>query len=511
MGKGKRLREMRAEERKANKEALAAKAKKEKRNKWLTILVAVVLLVGFVGGMLSYIVVNNLKSNGTIQRGTEVIESPNYTVNASMMSYFFNYQYSQNQESYKQFYGLDTTKSLKDQACAQLQDGGTWFDYMCDVTTASVNEYLYLAEEAKKNGFTLGESDYANIDSIIKDYESYAATNGVDLNAILAAMFGMGVREEDVRDCLELQMLATNYRNSWFEGKKYSDEKLETEYKDNKSTYQCVDYLSYDIVASDTKDKNTYDAAKKKAESLAKVDTAAEFKEWVEEDYRSSSKLTDKETDEKVKDFLADIESTQMKSGTIGIVDVSNWAFDKKTKAGDTFVFDDKNGTYTVYYCTKASYRDTTLTRNARVIYFAKDSYGSLDAAKKQADTIFGEIKKESFAEAAFKTYAAKYSADSYSGINGGLCENYSKIDFGSGVGEWVFAKDRKAKDAEVVSYDSGYAICYYEGVGLESWKMECNYSLAQKDYNTYYEGLAKTIALTVNEEGYDSISLLET
>jgi hypothetical protein len=356
MGKGKRIRENRVAEQNTNREAKALKAKKEKRQKLATMIVIIVLLVGFVGGTLTHITINGLKSGGFIQRSTSVIKSENFKVDAAMMSYFINYQYSNSAELFSQYYGLKTDVSLKEQTCTLLENGGTWFDYFSDAATTSVKEYLCLAEAAKKEGLQLDDEDQAEIEATINEYKTYATTNGVGLDDILSAMFGQGVKEKDVRKCLELETLAIKYSQEWLEKQSYTDEELEAEYKKNTANYQMVDYMSYDISATDLKDKNTYAAAKAKAEELAKVKTVDEFKKWVENDYRASSDLKAEELDKKVKTVLEGVTFTGAKKADLYVVDPSAWLFGK-AKVNETFIFDDEGGTYTVYFCVKPAYR----------------------------------------------------------------------------------------------------------------------------------------------------------
>ena len=85
------------------------------------------------------------------------------------MSYFFttnlSSELSKNSTVY-QYYGLDTSKSLKTQ---NYPSGGTWYDYfMQSVTIPSVKQMLTLCEQAKSVGFELSDDDRASIDESIQ-------------------------------------------------------------------------------------------------------------------------------------------------------------------------------------------------------------------------------------------------------------------------------------------------------------------------------------------------------
>ncbi len=515
MGKGKRIRESRAAEKEALKAAAIQKAKKDKVKKIGIIICSIAIVVALVAGTLAHTISSAVKSSGKIMRDTSVVESENFKVDAAMMSYYFNYNYNStvgnNQETYKSL-GLDTSKSLKTQTCSFLEDGGTWFDYFLDSALSTAKGDLYLAENAKKDGLELSEADENSIQSVIDEYYDYAKENNIKKDGVFSLMFGQGVKEGDVRNCLELSTLASKFVRKWQDSLEYSDDAYDKFYKENIDNYKMVDYLSYTIAASDTKNKDTYAAAKEKAEELAGVTGEQAFKDFVEAEYRKNNEITDKFTkedqDKGAKETLDKLPTSEATKGTIGDTDVSKWFFESAAK-GDTYIHDDENGSYTVYYCTAEPHRNEDISRTIRQIVLSESSYGGADAVEKQAIALQAEMKEKGLTDEVFESYASKYSDDTNTSGIGGLCENYHENYFVDGVSEWAFNEARKVGDFDAVKYDGGYALCYYVGEGLPGWKADCQRDMINKDYEEANKGWEKEIKLTINETGYSKISLI--
>ena len=514
MGKGKRVRESRAAEKEALKLAAIQKAKKDKVKKIAIIVCSLAIVAALLAGTLTHSITSAVKSSGNAMRTTSVLETDNFKIDAAMMSYYFNYNYNStvgnNQETYKSL-GLDISKSLKKQACSFLEDGGTWFDYFLDSALSTAKSDIYLAEKAKKDGIELLETDKDSIQSVIDEYYDYAEENNIKKDNVFSLIFGQGVKEGDVRNCLELSTLASNFIRKWQDSLEYSDDDYDKFYEENIDDYKMVDYLSYTITASDTNNKDTYAAAKELAEDLAGVAGEQAFKDFVEAEYRKNNGITDKfskeDQDKGAKEALDKLPTTGATKAIIGDTDISKWFFEDAEK-GDTYIDDDESGSYTVYYCTAEPYRNEDISRTIRQIILAESSYGA-DEVEKQAIALQAEMKEKGLTEETFETYAAKYSDDTNTSQIGGLCENYSENHFVTDVSDWAFNESRKVGDFDAVKYDGGYALCYYVGEGLPGWKADCKADMINEDYEKAYEEWEKDIKLTINEVGYNKISLL--
>ena len=510
MGKGQRNRELRAAEREANREIVAKKKKKEKAKKWTISIVSVVLIICLVGGLLVHFINTSANTSGKNMRKAIALQTENFKVNAAMMSYFFYTQYNQvlsDYGSYLEYISLDSTKSLKSQQCGFADEGTTWYDYFVDQAATQVKELLYLAENAKAEGMKLDEEDEKIIESNFDSYNETAKSNNLSLEDFISAAFGVGVQKSDVRDCMELSLLAQKYLTKFQESLDYTDKEIEAFYKDNIDQYRYVDYYSYSISASNTEDKSTYAAAKESANELAEVKSTDAFSKWVEAYERDNAKITEDYTKESLE---ADISDTLAELSSKGITytkedKASEWLF-KKAKVGETYVSNNGSGTYTVYYCTATPYRDEKVTRSIRQIIVTEENHGSMEEAKTAAQGIIGEMAGKELTEAIFEEKVYKYSEDSNTAVLGGLCENYAKDDFEAKVGEWVYSKDRNPGDMEMVEIEGGYAICFYIGEGLKGWQASCVPAMENEAYEEAKVEWEKKYTLTENKENYNRI-----
>lgn len=508
MGKGQRVRAARAAEKEEKKVLLAKKAKKAKATKIATSIIAAVLAVCILGGVIYHTVYSTAYNKGTIQRDTIVLQSENYKVDAAMMSYFFYTQYNNFANTYSTMLssiGLDTAKSLKKQKSV-FGDDQTWHEYFATQAGSQAKELVYLAEMAIKDGMSLNEEDKKSAQETIDAYYEAAKENKMDEKKFLSAVFGTGVNENDVRKCLELSLLADKYREKYVDSLDYSDADLEAFYKENIDTYRYVDYYTYAVEAADNEDKSTFAAAEKRAKELAAVKSPDEFSAWVEKDFRAENPISDDYKEDELKEDLDSALSGLKRTQVTFVKDdeASKWLFNTG-KVGETYIADDKAGTYTVYFLTATPYRDESTTRTIRDIILTTENYKK-DELKTTADKIVEEMKKAGLTEETFKKYAAEYSENTASSANGGLCENYKQSSYEGTIGDWAFDAKRQAGDFEAFAIEDGYAICYYVGEGIAAWKSDCIADKQDADYQKSYEEWTKNITLTENEKGYNKI-----
>ena len=143
MGKSNRNKQVNQEERQLaaeqKKQAHAAAQKKERRNKVISI-VSVILAVVLIGSLLVY---NKLTASGFFMRRNVAAYTETLDLKQTHASYFFNQLYSQ-YYSMASYLGIDTTKSLKTQACT-MTDSGTWFDYFMTSAKSDMATVLQFA------------------------------------------------------------------------------------------------------------------------------------------------------------------------------------------------------------------------------------------------------------------------------------------------------------------------------------------------------------------------------
>ena len=120
---------------------------KDRRSNALYIAIAVIFVI--VG------IVVTVANSKVIERNADAVTIGNETYTAADVSYFYNTIYSSfvsKNSYYLSAYGLDTSKSLKEQDCP-VTDGGTWYDYFRDQALESLKSYALLAQKAEAEGF----------------------------------------------------------------------------------------------------------------------------------------------------------------------------------------------------------------------------------------------------------------------------------------------------------------------------------------------------------------------
>ncbi|MBE6615509.1 MAG: hypothetical protein E7631_09425 [Ruminococcaceae bacterium] len=464
--------------------------RKEKRNAIL-ITIAVVVVAACVIGLVVY---NNLADSGYFLRRDVAAQSENFTVNGSMMTYYFFSNYNQYASMFTQM-GLNTSYSLKSQY-ADEANGITWFDYMATLTQSYVGELLALCEAAKTNGVELTAEDQTMIDANIAAMEEAAAEYGYNLNTYLMAMFGSGVKVEDVRDSMELSALSSKYYAEFYNGLSYSDAEYEAYYEANKASFQNVDLITCTVRQNDFMETdengnplgNISEAAakaKEYANTIAASDSADAFRDAV------LAYNTD------IVGLSADEAKMALAAGTINGMTAtpgnaaSDWAFSART--GEIKVVDASGGaTYDVYYLTKAAYRDEDPTRNVRHLLLSTETYG--EETEKAAQTIYDEWKNTGFDLDTFAALVYQFSEDTGSVNTGGLYENVSQGDMVPEFDAWLFDSSRKEGDTGMVNTTYGTHIMYYAGEAGPAWKAAAQAALETEDYSALIEQYAAAI-----------------
>ena len=305
MGKGNRSRIERA----MNESAYASKHVQAKKNKVsgagifvavAAILVVIALLIGAIGV---------LNDGGWFARSNTVVETGDFKVDGAMMNYFFMTQFNSYYQYYYQMWlyyfqssyespydlmGIDANKSLKDQYVDPKADEKvTWFDHYMGLTEDYVAQMLTYCVFATNEGMSLTDEDYAEIDHSIEElkasyeseknmYEEYGYSYPYkNFSAFLSANYGSGVKEKDVRNCLELITLAAKYEEKLTDEKKAgiladtTNAAVEEYVKNNPANFLMADYYSYSFTVS-SKDMTDADFEAKKAELLEKAKKLAE-------------------------------------------------------------------------------------------------------------------------------------------------------------------------------------------------------------------------------------------
>lgn len=586
MGKGTRNRQDRAQ---VQVKAPAKTVKNQNKSVFYGTLAMGIFAIVLVVSLLF----NALIGAGVFMRARTAAETDDFKVNGAVMSYYIHSSYSSYVDYYQQMYssflsgsssmsvytliGIDPNVSLKKQV-KDSKTGETWFQYFAQEATTQVEEILVYCQAAKAAGVELDEEDQASIDMQIQYLELYAQLYGYSFNSYLNNLYGQGVKERDVRKALELSTLASKFAQQIQDG--YHDaatlETVEKFFNENKNDYINADYLSYTFkvtlkelkALTENKDKTDAElkeiyAEKKnelvaKAEALAALKTADEFKAHVKELWLTENKENlhkkyydealktakgetedekkadaTKTADEKVEKDAQDYLETLLKEeyahpgeDNLDKNELAKWIFGKGdvaaatvnstkqiTTDADKDVTDESKKTYsysiTVYFLTRAASRveDTTRTFSYMLMTGGKDGFTEEQA--KAALNLFkkGETTKEKLEELA-KTEPYKKSTFN-------TLEEVKEGSTGTDeVDEWLYTADRAVGDFELITYkmtDSStktettyYIIVFVDEIGPEEWYIDARDGMVADQMESYYEDLSKTHAVTINQKAID-------
>lgn len=499
-------------ERKAQKlerKAAENRAKKKDSVKNTVIAVCVILIIALA---LALFVFKQVVTSGIIERNTTVMSTENYKVSSSMMTYLFNstYQNFANQYgSYLSSFGLDTTKSLKEQT--SMDGKSTWYDYFMSSAKSQAEQFLVLCEAAKANGVALDDENYEEIDEVLNGYKTSAAQYGYDTNTYVKLIFGTSVNLKDMKKCLELSELASKYATMVSESYEYTDDDYSTYFEENKDTYTYVDYAKYSFAATaDSEGKYAAEdiaTMKSKSEALAATTTLDGFKAYVK-DYLTEKKTAELEEGATLDEAAIDSEVEALltihatKSGLKE--ETAKWAFADGAKVGSTYVeADDEKGSYTVYMLNTAAYIDDYTTKNGAYIYLTNSTYTDEAGASAKADEIIAEWNKGDKTAESFLELTEKYSE------SGHLHDIIKNIDKNEPFSDALYSEDAVAGGVSklVSTSESGVFVVYYDSDSdFTAWKADVDTALREKDYNEDYKEMSETYAVTVVEEKVNSV-----
>lgn len=432
------------------------------------------------------------------------VYSDNYAYTQAEMTYLYN-NVVQQYSAYLSYYGVDTSKSLKDQ---EYEEGTSWFDMFMDQAKSYAEQYLYFCEEAKTRGIELSEDSQSLIDESLENLASTAVSAGYDdTDAYLQAMAGPAVTTDVMRSYLEKYYLGYQMYDTLEESHEFSADEIEEYYKENAKDYQYVDYIYYAFTVDDDLGI-TADLCEEYMDKAAQAKDTDSFKEVIDEFLVEKSKL-EAENGTEASD---DTDSTSVEVYTVEPAahsytadsEISEWAFADDTKVNDTYtVTNEDNGTYSVYMLTAKPYRDETQLKNVRHILFTASTYGSDEDAQAKAEEILKEWKSGDATEDSFAELADEYSED---GAEGGLYENVTEGQMVDEFNDWLFDDARKAGDTDIVKTTYGYHIMYFVGDGEEQWYSNVASAMLSEAMQEEYNVIKDKYTITVEDDVLNTV-----
>ena len=432
---------------------------KDRRSNALYIAIAVIFVI--VG------IVVTVANSKVIERNADAVTIGNETYTAADVSYFYNTIYSSfvsKNSYYLSVYGLDTSKSLKEQDCPI--NGSTWYDYFRDQALESLKSYALLAQKAEAEGFDASEEVEQSVQETLSDLDASAASAGYTRAQYIKAVCGPLVNEKVFERNIRMMALAQAYSNSYSDSLSYTSDEVQAAYDADPKSYQSVDieYILFSSGAgSDATDEEKaqlLDEAKQKAETALSRYAQGEAFDAIGEDMEGSY--------------------AHVAYAANGSSDMLTWAFDDARQAGDTTV-----ATYgeTGYYAVLFHSRSRNDYHAVSVRHILVDS-------EDKANELLQQYNDGEKTEDAFAALAVANSTDS-NASSGGLYTDIYRGQMVSEFEDWCFDPSRQAGDTGIVQTSYGYHVMYFVGQSENPyWYDQAESSLKNDAYNEWYAAI---------------------
>lgn len=478
----------------------AREAQRRKEERRSNILYGTIAVVFVVVALVTFV----WKSNLVQKTATAVtINGEKYT--AAEVNYYYKSVYRSflsNYSSYLSVFGLDTSKSLKDQTCS-MTDGGTWYDYFLNQALEQMSAVHAMVDSAAKEGYKYPDSVQSDVDSGMKTLDSAAKSNGYSTAQYLSALYGSTMTRKVYQAQLLLSTQAQNYSQNYENSLKYTTDDLTAAYKADTNSYDMVDceYVKVDGAAASKTDANGKATDATDAEKKTALENAKKLADSIYSQYKAGGSLS--KLAEANKDTAA---YTSSDSTTYSDATLQKWLFDSSRKSGDSAVLDDS--TNSAYYVVvfRSRFRPEYDTVNVRHILIkpatgtkaeGEDGYEAEQTqlkaeAKKKAEDLLAKWKAGEATEDSFAALAKENSEDTGTASDGGLIPQVSKSSsLVDSFKNWCLEKHNPG-DTGIVESTYGYHIMYFVGTDLPYWQTQVTSSLKNKDFNTWYSGLTK-------------------
>ena len=384
---------------------------------WLKSAIAAVIALA----VLAVCLMGLLASNGVIGRYKKAIYTDNFSVSQNMFTYIFMSQYSSfvsENSSYLSSYGLDTTKSLKDQVFGE--NGETWYDYFEQLTVNQATQLLLYCEEANARDIELDDDDMVTIDEQIASIKTQAASY-VSVNAYISANYGEGIKLKDIKNVFKLSALASKAQIAVQEELEdaITLDEVQALYDKDAKLFNSVDYSTYSItvnykdVAAEVLGKSDYtntELEQKADEVLAKYTEKINDAKATVEALKAIKVVDDfnKKVFElsAIKQYDAKYDANELEDADIPAEDVVSAVKDIVIKNIVDAVVEEKDKTATAYTESEGTYKIGENTVTEKFAKFVDETQTSVFASVLSSKSTYIVEKATYTADDDFSTWA---------------------------------------------------------------------------------------------------------
>ncbi len=504
------------EERKARIAKAAKKNAKsiEKRNtavKMAKKVVAIVLAVAIVGA----IAWKTIDSLGVVERFATAVTVGDEKISAAQFNYYYSTQYNQ-MVSQANYYsqmgydiGFDTTLAPDEQTTTDADGNKTTWNEIIKKNAVDYAQFVTAYyNEALKNDYKLSDETQAEIDELIENYRTQAASSNYSLNAFLRQTFGPGFNEKAFTEQITKEYLAENYysdkQSELTDG--IAEDAIKAEYEANRKNYDYTDirYYSFAFTTLTAKDGETETQLKErqKAENdKVTADAKAVFDKVTDEasliaavkEFRNKDAEKPSDTD-----YTTLSKNAQYDSVVTAISeDGAKWAFDTARKAGDKTMITGEKAVYVIVTLRPIYAMNSVDVRHCLVKFDAKDEKNVTEeekiAAYNEAKALYDAWLAGDKTEASFEKMVTDNTDDEGSAATGGLYEGIRISDnYVAPFEDWSFDNARKAGDSGIIETEYGYHIMYFVKDNTDDldWKNTIKAAKGSEAFNEYQETL---------------------
>ena len=438
-------------------------AKARRSNIMYTVIAIAFVVVAAV------VIVANSK---VIERGAKAVTIGSETYTAADVDYYYYTAYNsfvRQNSSNLSLFGLDTSKSLKDQDCQFMEDS-TWHDYFTEQAIKTLTSYSMLAQKAEEAGFDGSEAMDEAVKQTYSDLDTYASAAGITRSQYIKSVCGPLVNKAVFERNVRLAALAQAYSVDYVNSLEYSNDEIQAVYDADPKSYQSAD-IEYILFKSGAEDDATDE---EKAELLEQAKQKAET---------ALSRYAQGEAFDAIGE---DMEGTyaHVANVTNGTSDMLTWAFDDARQAGDTTVASyGENGYYAVLFHSRS-----------RNDYHAVSVRHILVDSEEKANEILQQYNNGEKTEDAFAALAVANSTDS-NASSGGLYTDIYKGQMVSEFENWCFDSARQAGDVGIVQTDYGYHVMYFVSTSENPyWYDQALNSLKNTAYSEWYSSATESV-----------------
>lgn len=426
-----------------------------------------------------------------------------------------------NQYSTGANYNYDTNLPPDKQTSTAEDEKGnpiSWVEFIRKQTLDDIKRYNIYYNEAVKMG--LGEltaADQKQIDETVNSLREQASgANAAEgstqpkytLNAYLRMNFGEYMNERFLRKIMEKEIIAQKYLEARLKeiAASYDQKDIDAEYNKDKSSFDLVNFRLYEfakttLTAETGESKTALEKRQKEADEKVKKDADAFLAAVTDEaTFLAKAKDLNKDNKEYNEDSATNAGSMLKSEATSISKDLAEWAFKADTKVNDKKLFTSADGSkYYVALLTAKPYQVETVS--VRHILFAntdmqtgeKLSADEIAQKEKDAKAVLDEWSKGDKTEDSFAALATEHTEDTGSAQSGGLYANVRPGRMVPEFDQWIFDKNRKAGDTEIVETDYGYHVMYFVANDGKYYDATIRNSKAQIDLQAELDELFKS------------------